>query len=61
MATGASSDTAYPGVESHDTRCGRVPHREVSPVCLRVLIPSIVRPVADVVLGRVVVPPVYLP
>jgi hypothetical protein len=27
MATGASNDTAYPGVESYDTRYGRVPHR----------------------------------
>jgi hypothetical protein len=61
MATGESSDTAYPGVESHDWRGGPLLRREVSPVCLRVLIPWIVLPVADVVLGRVVVSPVYLP
>jgi hypothetical protein len=27
MATVASNDTAYQGVESYDTRYGRVPHR----------------------------------
>jgi hypothetical protein len=61
MATGASNDTAYPGVESYDLRGGPLLRREVSPACLRILIPWIVRPVADVVLGRVVVSPVYLP
>ena len=35
--------------------------RPVSPDCLRDLTPSILLPVADVVSGRVVVPPVYLP
>ena len=55
MATGASSDTAYPGVESHDTRS------PVSPDCLGHLTPSILRPIADVVFRRVVVPPIDLP
>ena len=55
MATGASSDTAYPGIESHDTRS------PVSPDCLGHLTPSILRPIADVVFRRVVVPSIDLP
>jgi hypothetical protein len=61
MAAGASDDRAHPGLGCHDTRCGRVPHYAIPPVCLRVLISSIAWPVADVVSRRVVVPPVYLP
>jgi hypothetical protein len=55
VATGAINDTAHNGLESHEIRCEQVPHREASPLCLRALTPSILRPVADVVSRRVVV------
>jgi hypothetical protein len=69
MATGASSDTASPGVERHDWRGRPLPRRSPrkqssSPVswdCLRDLTPSIWRPVADVVFRRIVVSPVDFP